>query len=73
MVIDIDIHWGFFFYKSSLLFVIKSLTPDCILSSLANNLLVSVTDACRRLEDVGHTSVPLVWAGLDVAFRVWLH
>ena len=44
---------------------------DCILSLLANSQLVSVTDACRRLEDVGHTSVLLVWAGLDVAFRGW--
>ncbi|TNN61910.1 F-box only protein 41 [Liparis tanakae] len=38
-----------------------------------NSLLVSVTDACRRLEDAGHTSVLLVWAGLDVAFRGWPH
>lgn len=44
---------------------------DYILSLLANNLLVSVTDACRRLEDVGHTSALSVWVGLDVAFRDW--
>lgn len=44
---------------------------DSVLSLLANNLLVSVTDACRRSGDVGHTSVLLVWAGLGVAFRGW--
>lgn len=54
------------------LWLIKSMTMDYPFFLLANNLLVSVTDACRRLEDVGHTSVLSVWVGLDVAFRVWL-
>lgn len=44
---------------------------DYILSLLANNLLVSVTAAYRRLEDVGHTSVLSASVGLDVAFRGW--
>lgn len=47
------------------------MTMDYNLSLVANNLLVSVTDACRRLDGAGHTSVLLVWGGLDVAFRGW--
>lgn len=54
------------------LWVIKQMTSDCFFYCLSvNNLLVSVTGACRRLEDVGHTSVLSAWVELDVAFRVW--
>lgn len=51
--------------------VIKLTNMDYILSRVANNRLVSVTDACRRLVDVGHTCVLLVSVELDVAFRAW--
>lgn len=47
---------------------LESISP---LSLLASNLPASVIDACRRLEDVGLTSVPSAWAGLDAAFRAW--
>lgn len=68
MVIDTDI----LHVQLCVLLVIKSLT-DCTVSPSANNLPVSATGACRQLEDVGHTSAPSVWVGLDVAFRVWPH
>lgn len=41
---------------------------ECLFLSV-NNQHVSVTDACRQLEDAGHISVLLVWVELDVGFR----